>query len=229
MHLHQGIHFHFQNACNSYFCWGYVRSNAHQILSATAEHVTLALSAIILGFVLAVPMAVFARRGIKARGSVFTLASALYAVPSLAFVVAVYGIFGLHAITVIIPLACYSLVILVRNILTGLDEVPAEAVDAATGMGMGPARLFWKVRLPLAMPAIVAGLRLATVSTIELVVIGGYVGLGGYGKYLFDGLNRQYKPEVMTYLILTILLALVADLLILVLARPFTRWRRVAA
>jgi osmoprotectant transport system permease protein len=113
--------------------------------------------------------------------------------------------------------------------VTGLDEVPADAVDAARGMGFSPARLLWRVQLPLAVPTIFAGLRIAVVSTIELVVIGGYVSQGGYGDYLLRGLHDDYKAEVTTYLILTVLLAVVADLLMLALARPLTRWQRVAA
>lgn len=228
MHL-RGIHFHFKSVSNSWFSWSFVTSNAHQILSATAEHVTLALASIVLGFLVAMPLAAFARGGWRRRGGTYAVTSALYAVPSLAFVVALYGVFGLSRLTIIIPLAGYSLVILVRNIMTGLDEVPPEAVDAATGLGYGPGAMFWRIRLPLALPAIIAGLRLATVSTIELVVIGGYVGLGGYGKYLFDGLSRQFHPEVTTYLILTILLAVVADLLILAVQRPLMRWQRAAS
>jgi osmoprotectant transport system permease protein len=153
--------------------------------------------------------------------------SALYAVPSLAFVVAMFNIFGLGKLTVIVPLAAYSLVILVRNIITGLDEVSGEAIEAARGMGFSNYRIFTRVRLPIAVPTIVAGLRLAVVSTIELVVIGGYVGQGGYGAQIFEGFsNNFYKAEITTYLILTVLLALVADALLLLVQRVLTPWRR---
>lgn len=231
MHLsgHPAIHFHFGPACNSWFCWSYVTGNAHDILSATGQHVTLALLSVLLGLAVAIPVAAFARGGRVRRGGVFAATSAIYAIPSLAFIVAIYGVFGLGRLTVIIPLAAYSLVILVRNIVTGLDETPADAVDAARGMGFSPGRLLWRVRLPLAMPSIVAGLRIAVVSTIELVVIGGYVSQGGYGYYLFEGLQNSYHPEVTTYLVLTVLLAVVADLLILLATRPLLRWQRKAA
>lgn len=220
------LHFHFAPACNAWFCWSYVTSNVHDIIDATGQHVTLALLSVLLGFAVAVPAAAFARAGRWQRAGVFTLSSAIYAVPSLAFIVAVYGVFGLSRLTVIIPLAAYSLVIFVRNITTGLDEVPADAVDAALGMGFGPGRLLWRVRLPLAMPTIIAGLRIALVSTIELVVIGGYAGQGGYGQKLFEGLRNDYHAEVTTYLVLSVLLAVVADLLVIAVSRPILRWQR---
>lgn len=228
MHL-PGLHFHFGPTCDAWFCWSYVTGNAHDIIDATGEHVTLAASAVLLGLLVAVPVAAFARGSRFRRGGVYAVTSAIYAIPSLAFIVAVYGVFGLGRLTVIVPLAAYSLVILVRNIITGLDEVPPEAVDAARGMGFSPARLLWRVRLPLALPTIMAGVRIAVVSTIELVVIGGYVSQGGYGDFLFQGLHDDYHAEVMTYLILTVLLAVVADLLLMAVTRLFTRWQRVAA
>lgn len=228
MHL-PGLHLHFAPACDAWFCWSYVTGNSHDIINATGEHVTLAALSVLLGLLVAVPVSALARGGRWRRGGVYAVTSAIYAIPSLAFIVAVYGVFGLGRLTVIVPLAAYSLVILVRNIITGLDEVPAEAVDAARGMGFGRARLLWRVQLPLAMPTIMAGLRIAVVSTIELVVIGGYVSQGGYGDFLFRGLHDGYHAEVTTYLILTVLLAVVADLLLLAIGRPLSRWQRVAA
>jgi osmoprotectant transport system permease protein len=135
-------------------------------------------------------------------------------------------VFELSSLTVIIPLASYSLVILVRNILTGLDEVDGETLDAARGMGMSNLRILTRVRLPIAMPTIIAGLRLAVVSTIELVVIGGYVGQGGYGEQIFQGFAAHSRTQLTTYVVLTVLLALVADLLLLVVQRIVTPWRR---
>jgi osmoprotectant transport system permease protein len=228
VHHPPGLHFNFGPTCDSWLCWSYFTSNTSDIISATGEHVTLTVLSVLLGLLVAVPVAAFARTGPLRRGSVYAVTSAIYAIPSLAFIVAIYGVFGLGRLTVVIPLAAYSLVILVRNIITGLDEVPADAVDAARGMGFSPARLLWRVQLPLAVPTIFAGLRIAVVSTIELVVIGGYVSQGGYGDYLLRGLHDDYKAEVTTYLLLTVLLAVVADLLMLAAARPLTRWQRVA-
>jgi osmoprotectant transport system permease protein len=171
-------------------------------------------------------MAAVARQRPWLRSAVLNLCTAVYAIPSLAFIVALVKVFELSRFTVVIPLASYSLVILVRNILTGLDEVSGEAVDAARGMGLSDMRIFFAVRVPIAAPAIVAGIRLAVVSTIELVVIGGYVGQGGYGQKIFEAFSTRSHTELATYLLLTVVLALVADALLLVAQRVVTPWRR---
>jgi osmoprotectant transport system permease protein len=212
---------------NPWFSWHYVTSNAATIESAAREHVTLTLLSVGIGFLLALPLAVIGTRSGLAKAAVFGISTALYAIPSLAAIVALYPIFGLSRWTVVLPLAMYSLIILVRNMVTGLDGVPVDAIDAAVGMGMSPRAVFLRVRLPLAVPTIIAGLRLATVATIELVVIGGFVGSGGFGEYILEGLHdNDYHAEIMTFLILTILLALVADLLLLGLQWLVTPWQR---
>jgi osmoprotectant transport system permease protein len=219
--------FTFHKTGNPWFSWHYVTSHGHDILTATQQHVILTLASVALGVVASIPFALLARRTPWLRAGVLGLCTALYAIPSLAFVVALFKIFDLSKLTIVIPLAAYSLVILVRNILTGLDEVSIEAVEAARGMGFTDARIFLRVRLPMAVPTILAGLRLAVVSTIELVVIGGYVGQGGYGTLIFQGFrNDFYRAEITTYLLLTVLLALVADVLILALQRRLTPWRQ---
>jgi osmoprotectant transport system permease protein len=219
--------FTFHKTGNPWFSWEYVTSHGHDILTATQQHVTLTGASIALGVIASIPLAALARRTPWLRAFVLGLCTAVYAVPSLAFVVALFKVFDLSRLTIIVPLAAYSLVILVRNILTGLDEVSGEAVEAARGMGFTDLGIFWHVRLPMAVPTIIAGLRLAVVSTIELVVIGGYVGQGGYGALIFQGFNNNfYKAEITTYVGLTVLLALVADMLILLVQRWITPWRR---
>jgi osmoprotectant transport system permease protein len=211
---------------NPWFSWSYVKSNTHQIAAATQAHVTLTVLAVLFGFALAVPLALLGRQATWLRGGVLGLSNVMYAIPSLAAIVALYPVFGLSKWTVVIPLAGYSLVILVRNLLVGLDEVPDEVIEAARGMGMGSARMFLHVRLPLALPAIMAGVRIATVSTIELVVIGAYVGQNGYGEFILEGFRSNYRAEISTYLILTVLLAITADVFILGLQWLMTPWRR---
>jgi osmoprotectant transport system permease protein len=213
---------------NPWFSWSYVQQNSQAILDATKAHVTLTVLSVALGLALAFPLALLARRAGWLRGGVLGLSNVMYSIPSLAAIVALYPVFGLSKWTVVVPLAAYCLVILVRNILVGLDEVPEETLEAARGMGMGPARTFVQVRLPLALPAIMAGLRIATVSTIELVVIGGYVGQNGYGQPMIQGFQDNYRAEISTYVILTVLLALVADLLILGVQWALTPWKRAA-
>ena len=212
---------------NPWFSWHYVTSNWSTIESAGREHVILTLISVGIGFGVALPISALARQSPWLRTLVLGATSALYAIPSLAAIVALYPFFGFSRWTVVIPLAAYSLVILVRNILTGLDGVPVEAIEAATGMGFSTFGTFLRVRLPLAVPTIVAGLRLATVSTIELVVIGGYVGTGGFGEFIIEGFeNNFYKAEITTYIIATVLLALIADALLLLAQRLVTPWAR---
>lgn len=217
----------FGNASNSWWDWSYVPDHATTILAAAREHVALAALSIALGLLASIPLALVARRRGWRRGAVLGLSNAIYAIPSLAAIVALQPVFGLARWTIVLPLAGYSLIILVRNIVTGLDEVPAETVEAARGMGLSPAQVLLRVQVPLAVPALIAGLRIATVSTIELVVIGGYVGQGGFGVYILEGFrNNFYKAEITTYILLTVLLALVADGLLLLLQRLVTPWQR---
>jgi osmoprotectant transport system permease protein len=218
--------FTFHKTGDPWLSWNYITSNAHDILAATQQHVILTVASVALGIAVAVPLTAIAWRRTWLRSFVLGTANAVYAVPSLAFVVALFYVFGLSRLTVIIPLAAYAQVILVRNMLTGLDEVSPEAVEAARGMGFSQRRIFWRVRVPMAVPTMIAGLRIAVVSTIELVVIGGYIGQGGYGSKIFEGYRNDYHTELMTYLLLTVLLALVADGLLLLLQRGLTPWRR---
>jgi osmoprotectant transport system permease protein len=224
MRLPGGFTFHKQG--DPWLSWHYITSNSHAILSATQTHVTLTLESVALGLLIAIPLAAIARQRPWLRSLVLNLGTAIYAIPSLAFVVAMIKIFELSSLTVIIPLASYSLVILVRNIITGLDEVDTDAVDAARGMGMSNTRIFATVRLPMALPTVIAGVRLAVVSTIELVVIGGYVGQGGYGSKIFEAFSNRSHTELTTYILLTVLLALVADLILVLIQRLVTPWRR---
>ena len=214
-------------AANPWFDWGYVTDNVDAILTATRQHVVLTLVPVAIGLGIALPLAMYARSRNWLRTTVMSLSGILYSIPSLAAIVALRPVFGLRMWTVVFPLAAYTLVILFRNIFTGLDEVPEETIEAARGMGLGSARLLWQVRLPLALPALMAGLRITLVSTIELVVIGGFVGQGGYGYYIFEGFqNNFYRAEITTFSILTVLLALFADALVLALQRVLTPWRR---
>lgn len=212
---------------NPWFSWSFVTDNVSDILTAAREHVTLTLVSVALGLAVSLPLALVARRYRWLQTPVLGVSGVLYSVPALAFIVALVPPLGLGAATVVVPLVAYSLIILVRNILTGLEDVPADVVDAARGMGYGPLRRLLRIELPLAVPAIVAGLRIATVSTIELVVIGAYVGKGGFGDFILQGFqNNFYRAEVTTGVVLTVLLALVADLLLVGVQRLVTPWAR---
>jgi osmoprotectant transport system permease protein len=158
---------------------------------------------------------------------ILAVAGVLYTIPALALIAALVPWFGLTAWPVVTALAIYALLVLIRNIVVGLDEVPADVVEAARGMGLGGGRILWQVELPLALPAIMAGVRVATVSTIGLLTIGGYLGVGGFGNLITEGLQLTVgRAQVVTASLCCVALALVADLALLGLQRLLTPWAR---
>ncbi len=209
-----------------WFSWSYVVGHRDDILTATREHVTLTLIAVIFGLLLAVPLALVARRWRWTTTPILTVAGIVYTIPALALFAALLPFTGLTTLTVEIGLISYTLLILVRNVLAGLDGVPEEVREAARGMGFRGARLLTRVELPLALPAILAGVRVATVSTVALVTVGAIVGHGGLGGLILEGLNSLYRTEVVAASLACVLLALVADLLLLGLQRLLTPWDR---
>lgn len=212
---------------NPWISVDYVRDNADAILAALRQHVTLTLVSVALGLLIAVPLALLARHFPLLQTPVVGLAGLIYTVPSLALFAVLAPVTGLSATTVVIGLTAYTLLVLVRNLLAGLDGVPDDVREAARGMGVGPARMLLRVELPLALPTIVAGLRIATVSTVALVTVGVVVGNGGLGQLLFSGFNNNlYRAAIFTATALCVLLALVADLLLLGLERLLTPWAR---
>jgi osmoprotectant transport system permease protein len=214
-------------APNPWLSWSYVRDNSDAILAATRQHVTLTLVSVALGLLLAVPLALLARRFQRLETPLLGLTGFIYTIPSLALFALLAPVTGLTGTTVVIGLTGYTLLVLVRNVLAGLAGVPPEVVEAARGMGVGPVRMFLRVQLPLALPTILAGVRVATVSTVALVTVGVVVSNGGLGQLIFEGFNNNlYRAEILTASLLCVLLAGVADLLLLVLERLLTPWTR---
>ena len=214
-------------APNPWFDPSYVSRNWDTILSHLGEHVRLTVAAVVLGAVIAFPLALLARRSRWLAGPVLGLSTLIYTIPSLAMFAFVAPVTGLSATTVLIGLVLYSLVILVRNFLAGLQSVPADVREAALGMGYGRARTLWQVEVPLALPSIMAGLRVATVSTVALVTVGVIVGHGGLGQLITGGFNANfYRAEIVTGAVGCVLLALFADLLLAGAERLLTPWAR---
>ncbi|WP_016910291.1 ABC transporter permease [Streptomyces xiaopingdaonensis] len=213
-------------ATNAWFCGEYVRTRGGELAAATAEHVWITAAAVGLALLLAVPLALAARRWRLARGPALGLTTVLYTIPSLAMFALLLPFFGLSAAVVVTGLALYSLTVLVRNVLAGLESVPAEATEAARGMGYGPVRLLWEVELPLALPALLAGVRIATVTAVSLATVGATVGYGGLGNLIYDGMESYFKSQVLTASALCVVLAVAADLLLLWLQRALTPWTR---
>src|SRR3712207_2661698 len=175
-------------APNPWFDPRYVTDNWPTIVGYLGQHVRLTVGAVVLGALIALPLSLLARRTRLLSGPVLSLSSIVYTIPSLAMFSFLAPLTGaLSATTVLVGLTLYTLVILVRNFLTGLQSVPADVREAARGMGYGPARLFLQVDLPLALPAFMAGLRIATVSTVALTTAGVITGNGGLGQLIIGG------------------------------------------
>lgn len=203
-------------------------ANRELIADATREHVLLTVAAVVIGLVIALPLAVWVHRRPRWKGLVLGTAGVLYTIPSLALYAALVPYTGLTRTTALVPLVLYTLLILVRNTVTGLEQVPAEVRDASVGMGLSSRQRLWKVELPLAVPSIMAGIRIATVSTIGMLTIAALVGLGGLGQLILIGLNRPIRTAVTAGVLLSILLAVGADVGLALLGRRLTPWARPA-
>jgi osmoprotectant transport system permease protein len=216
-------------APNPWFSPSYVVDNWTTILGYLGEHVRLTVLAVLIGTVVALPLALLGRRSRFLAGPVLGLSTVIYTIPSLAMFALIFPFTGLSSTTVLIGLVLYSLVILVRNFLAGLQGVPDDVREAARGMGYGSGRLFTQVDVPLALPAFMAGLRIATVSTVALTTVGVLVGHGGLGQLIVGGFNANfYRAEIVTGAVGCVLLALAFDVLLAGVERLVTPWSRVA-
>ncbi|MFJ8232936.1 ABC transporter permease [Streptomyces sp. NPDC094448] len=213
-------------ARNDWICGAYLSTRREILQDAVLQHLQLTTVSVALAVVVAVPLAVAARTARWAAGPVLALTTILYTIPSLAMFSLLLPVYGLSASLVIAGLVLYSLTLLVRNILAGLRAVPEETRQAARGLGYGPLRLLITVELPLALPAAMAGLRIATVSAVSLVTIGAIVGYGGLGNLIYAGMNTYFKAQVLTASVLCVVIAVAADLLLLLVQRLATPWAR---
>jgi len=211
---------------NDWFCGSYLHDYRSELTNATLQHLGITVASVALGLVIALPLALVARRYHRLEATILGIATGLYTIPSLALFPLLVPFTGLSANTVIIGLALYSLTILVRNTLEGLRAVPDEVRESALGLGYGPTRMLLKVELPLALPVIMAGLRIATVSSVALTTVGALVAYGGLGNMLLDGVTSNFKAEIMTASILCVILAFVLDAILVIVQRLTTPWTR---
>ena len=214
---------------NDWVCWDYVVDRRSELVDATVEHIYITVIAVVLGFAIALVLALFARRFVRAEGGIVGLTSIIYTIPSLAMFSLLVDATGLTATTVIVGLALYCLTILVRNILAGLRAVPDDVRESAIGLGYGRTGLLFKIELPLALPVIMAGLRVATVSTVALTTIGTIVSYGGLGDLLSEAIDLEFKAQILTASVVCVLLAVVFDLLLVGAQRLLTPWTRARA
>lgn len=204
--------------------WDWVGDHRSLILELARAHVELTLLAVVIGLVLSFPLALAARRWRLLYGPVLSATGTLYAIPSLALFALLLPWTGLTRTTALIGLVSYTLLILVRNIVAGLDAVAPEVSEAATAMGMRPARRLLSVELPLALPAVVAGVRVATVTIIGLVTVAALIGHGGLGQLILDGLNRSFPTPLVVGSVLSVALAAGADLALVGVQRLLSPW-----
>src|SRR3954451_14378121 len=202
-----------------------------ELAARTWQHIVFTVIALAFGFVISFAVAVIAVRRRRAYGPIVAVADILYVIPSLAFFSGLIAITGLTIVTVEIPLILYTLLIFVRNIAEGFDSVPADVLESADGIGYTRMGRLRNVEIPLAIPLMVAGLRLACVSTIGLVTVSAVLGdaFGGLGFFILEGYHRSFPTEIYFGAIPSIALAVVADIVFVRLQRGITPWSRFAA
>jgi osmoprotectant transport system permease protein len=209
------------------FCPDWIVHHLGDYTAPLWRHVELTLAAVACGFAVAFVLAVIAHRRRWLTGTIVGATGILYTIPSLAAFALLIPITGFGFVTALIPLTTYTLLILFRNIVAGLDNVPDEAKDAALGMGFTTRQLFWKVELPLALPEIFAGLRIATTTTVGLAALAFYAGAGGLGQQILTDI--AFKSNIVTAGVLCVLLAFALDVALLGLERLLLPWQRARA
>ena len=209
---------------NEWICGRYYSTRADELQSALVQHLEIVLASVALGLVVAIPLALLARRYRKLEGIIVGTTTAIYTIPSLALFSLLVPFTGLGRSTVLIGLGLYSLTILVRAILDGLDSVPAEVRESATGVGYDRRRLLLKVEIPLALPAFMAGLRVAVVSAVALTTVGSILDYGGLGDLILE--DATFKAQVLAGSVLCVALAVTLDVLLVVAQRLMTPWAR---
>jgi osmoprotectant transport system permease protein len=210
--------------------WDWIVANLDEIGRRLGEHVYMTVLAVTVGFAISFALALLIRGRPRLYGPIIGFSGVLYAIPSVALFALLVPFTGLSVLSAEIALVSYTLVILIRNIVTGLEAVPPDVVEAATGMGYTPAQRLWRIELPMALPVIVAGVRIATVTTIGLVTITTLIGAGGLGYLIVNtGIRRFFDTSTYTGVVLSVALAIVADLVLLWAQRRLTPWARTQA
>jgi osmoprotectant transport system permease protein len=210
-----------------FFQLDWVLEHLDLLARRVGEHLLVTVIAVAVGFAISFALALAVRRYPRIYGPILAVSGILYAIPSIALFVLFIPITGLSLLTAEIALVSYTLVILVRNIVTGLRGVPAEVIEAARGMGYTDRQRLWRVELPIALPTIVAGVRIATVTTIGLVTVATLIGMGGLGYLIVNiGVQRRFPTATLTGVIIVVLLSTAVDLGLQLVQRRLTPWAR---
>ncbi len=189
----------------------WVPKNIDRLLEALLEHLALVFSSVGIALVISLIVGIWAARRPRTFSAIVIVTGVLFAIPSLALFALFIPIMGIGAEPAITGLAAYSLMILIRNIGLGFQAVPRDVLDAAHGMGYGPVRRIWEVELPLAMPFIVGGIRIAAVTVIGIATVAAYINAGGLGVIIFEGIDQRFPEKIIAGGLLTSALALSTD------------------
>jgi osmoprotectant transport system permease protein len=207
------------------FCFDWARENLDRFGTPTVEHLEMVLLSLLFGFVVAFALALLAHRVRWLQPPLLAATGVLYTVPSIAFFFLLLPVTGFGKDTAIIVLAAYTLQIIYRNTMLGLANVPASVKDAARGMGFTRRQILWRVELPLAIPEIIGGLRIASVSTIAIATLAVLISAGGLGTLMY-GANLTFPTSIILAAAIVILMALLIDVILLLVQRLTTSWRR---
>jgi len=222
--MHGGL---FLQAEQPWIIWDWLFAHVQLFVDALVQHIELTVIAVLGALAIALPLGVLAQRRPLFRNPVMTFFGIFYTIPSVALFAFLVPYTGLVSFTTAeIGLIGYAVLIIVRNVVVGLDAVPPDVVDAANGMGYRPFARLIQIELPLALPAILAGVRIATVTTIGLVTVTALIGLGGLGQLILTGLVENFRTPLLVATVLSIVLALVADLLLAGAQRLVVPWAR---
>jgi len=211
---------------NNGFCPDWIADNLDRYVDPFLQHVFLTVTSVAIGFVIAFALALLAHRKRWLLPPLSASSQILYGIPSVALFLLLLPITGRGSVTGLIALVSYTLIFVFVNVTTGLDGVPKDSVDAARGMGLTERQLLWRVEVPLALPEIFAGLRIATTTTVGLAALAFFAGAGGLGEEITR--DKGFQSNIAVAGGLAVLLALVLDLLILSVQRVMTPWRRAA-
>jgi osmoprotectant transport system permease protein len=210
------------------FCFDWAKENIHRYGTPTLQQFELVIISVLIGFAIAFALALIAHRYKILQFPLLAGTGILFAIPSISFFLLLSPITGRGRETAIIALSAYTLQILYRNLMTGLNNVPESAKDAARGMGLTERQVLWKVEIPLAVPEIIGGLRIATVSTVALATLAVFAGGGGLGNNVLNEANLKFPTALVIALVIVVLMAFACDLVLLTIQRLVTPWRRAA-
>jgi len=211
------------------FCFEWAREHIGEYGKPALQQFEMVVISVVIGFLIAFALALLARRFRYLEPPLLAGTGILFAIPSVAFFLLLLPITGRGRETAIIALTAYTLQIIFRNVVIGLDNVPASVKDAARGMGLTARQILWKVEIPMAVPEIIAGLRIATVSTVAIATLAVFAGGGGLGTQILGEANLQFPTTIVISGVIVILMALSFDVVLLTIQRVLTPWRRVRA